>query len=116
MRRIDEWPPRQQRLSLRPTVGYPFDTIGVAPLIHGLDFGGLIVDKALGSNAILAEVDERGAQVVISWRCRALRDARSTPISTSDIPSSKISSRADGRTATPGGAGFTAPQDADERD
>lgn len=50
--------------------GHRFDTVGVAPLIHGIDFGGLIADKAFDSNAILAEVDERGAQVVISQHSR----------------------------------------------
>jgi transposase len=50
--------------------GHRFDTVGVAPLIKDLAFGGLIADKAFDSNAILADLDERGAKVVISQHCR----------------------------------------------
>ena len=46
--------------------GHRFDTVGVAPLIDGIAFGGLIADKAFDSNAIIAELDERGAKIVIS--------------------------------------------------
>ena len=55
--------------------GQRFDTIGVAPLIKDIDFGGLIADKAFDSNAIIAELNERGAKVVISQHPR-----RSQPI------------------------------------
>ena len=34
--------------------GQRFDTVGVAPLIDGLAFGGLIADKAFDSNVPLA--------------------------------------------------------------
>ncbi len=47
-----------------------FDTVGVPPLIHGLDFGALIADKAFDSNAIIADLDQRGAKVVISQHPR----------------------------------------------
>jgi transposase len=50
--------------------GHRFDTVGVAPLISGIEFGGLIADKAFDSNAIIAELDERGAKVVISQHSR----------------------------------------------
>jgi transposase len=50
--------------------GHRFDTVGVAPLISGIEFGGLIADKAFDSNAIIAELDERGAKVVISQHPR----------------------------------------------
>jgi transposase len=50
--------------------GHRFDTVGVAPLIEGVDFGGLIADKAFDSNVILADLDERGAKVVISQHSR----------------------------------------------
>ncbi len=50
--------------------GHRFDTVGVAPLIEGLEFGGLLADKAFDSNAILADLDERGAKVVISQHPR----------------------------------------------
>ena len=50
--------------------GQRFDTIGVAPLIDGVEFGGLIADKAFDANWIVAELDERGARVVISQHSR----------------------------------------------
>jgi len=46
--------------------GQRFDTVGVAPLIDGLAFGGFIADKAFDSNSIIAELNERGAKIVIS--------------------------------------------------
>jgi transposase len=42
----------------------------VAPLIKGVDFGGLIADKAFDSNAIIADLTKRGAKVVISQHPR----------------------------------------------
>jgi transposase len=50
--------------------GHRFDTVGVAPLIKGVEFGALIADKAFDSNAIVAELDTRGAKVVISQHPR----------------------------------------------
>jgi transposase len=50
--------------------GHRFDTVGVAPLIEGLEFGGLIADKAFDSNAIIADMNERGAKIVISQHPR----------------------------------------------
>jgi transposase len=50
--------------------GHRFDTVGVAPLIDGLDFGGLIADKAFDSNSIIADLNTRGAKVVISQHPR----------------------------------------------
>ena len=55
--------------------GQRFDTVGVAPLIEGIEFGALIADKAFDSNQIIADLDERGAKVVISQHPR-----RSTPL------------------------------------
>jgi hypothetical protein len=52
------------RFELLP--GQRYDTVGVAPLIEGVAFGGLIADKAFDVDWIVAELDERGAQVVIS--------------------------------------------------
>jgi transposase len=40
----------------------------VAPLIKDTEFGGLIADKAFDANWIIAELDRRGAKVVISQR------------------------------------------------
>ena len=50
--------------------GQRFDTVGVAPLIDGIAFGALIADKAFDSNAIIADLNERGAKVVISQHPR----------------------------------------------
>ena len=50
--------------------GHRFDTAGVAPLIKDIEFGGLIADKAFDSNWIIADINERGAQVVIAQHPR----------------------------------------------
>jgi transposase len=50
--------------------GQRFDTIGVPPLIDRLAFGGLIADMAFDSNAIIADLDQRGAKVVIAQHPR----------------------------------------------
>jgi transposase len=50
--------------------GQRFDTVGVPPLIEGLSFGALIADKAFDSNAIIADLNERGAKIVISQHPR----------------------------------------------
>src|SRR3954452_19216802 len=50
--------------------GHRFDTVGVAPLIDGLIFEGFIADKAFDSNSIIADLNERGAKVVISQHPR----------------------------------------------
>src|SRR5258707_2112220 len=50
--------------------GHRFDTVGVAPLIDGLTFGGFIADKAFDSNSIIADLNERGAKIVISQHPR----------------------------------------------
>jgi transposase len=54
------------RFELLP--GHRFDTIGVAPLIKDIQFDALLGDKAFDSNWIVEELDQRGAQVVISQR------------------------------------------------
>jgi transposase len=50
--------------------GQRFDTVGVAPLIRDIEFGGLIVDKAFDSNWIIADLNERRAKIVISQHPR----------------------------------------------
>jgi transposase len=50
--------------------GQRYDTVGVAPLLDGIDFDALIADKAFDANAIIADLDERGAKVVISQHPR----------------------------------------------
>ena len=52
------------RFRLMP--GNRYDSIGVPPLIDGIAFDGLIADKAFDSNALVAELNERGARIVIS--------------------------------------------------
>ena len=46
--------------------GQRHDTVGVAPLIAGIAFDGFIADKALDANWLIAELDARGASIVIS--------------------------------------------------
>jgi transposase len=45
--------------------GQRHDSVGVKPLIADIDFAALLADKAFDSNAIRAELDERGALAVI---------------------------------------------------
>ena len=59
------------RFELLP--GHRFDTVGVPPLIEGVDFEALIADKAFDSDAILADLDGRGAKAVISQHPRRSR-------------------------------------------
>ena len=56
------------RFRLMP--GHRFDTVGVAPLIDGVEFGALLADKAFDSNEIVANLNERGAKIVISQHPR----------------------------------------------
>ena len=50
--------------------GQRHDTVGVAPLIEDIAFGSLIADKAFDSNWIIADMFDRGANIVISQRPR----------------------------------------------
>jgi len=50
--------------------GQRFDTVGMPPLINGISFGALIADKAFDSNTLIADLDERGAKIVISQHPR----------------------------------------------
>ena len=50
--------------------GQRFDTVGVAPLLDGVEFDALIADTAFDSNAIIADLDARGSKVVISQHSR----------------------------------------------
>ena len=53
--------------------GQRHDSVGVEPLIAGVEFDALIADKAFDIDWIVAELDERGAQVVISQHPRRTR-------------------------------------------
>ena len=57
---------RPLRSPARPSFRYG----GVAPLIDGLAFEGFIADKAFDSNSIIADLNERGAKIVISQHPR----------------------------------------------
>jgi len=50
--------------------GHRFDTVGVAPLIKDIEFGGLIADKAFDSDTIIADMNARRAKIVISQHPR----------------------------------------------
>ncbi|MEH3099985.1 IS5 family transposase [Sphingomonas adhaesiva] len=52
------------RFRLMP--GQRYDSVEVPSLIEGIAFDGLIADKAFDSNALVAELNERGARIVIS--------------------------------------------------
>ena len=58
------------RFELLP--GQRFATVGVAPPIEGIEFGGLIADKAFDSDWIIEDMNERGAQIVISQHPRRI--------------------------------------------
>jgi transposase len=45
--------------------GQRHDSVGVAPLISGLDFGALLGDKAFDADWLRADLDARGAVAVI---------------------------------------------------
>lgn len=59
------------RFELLP--GHRFDTVGVEPLLAGISFGALLADKAFDSNVIVADLNERGAKIVISQHPRRSR-------------------------------------------
>ena len=59
------------RLQLLP--GQRFDTVGVAPLIENIAFGGLIADKAFDADWIVEELNQRCARIVISQHPRRSR-------------------------------------------
>lgn len=50
--------------------GQRYDTVGVAPLIENVAFGALIADKAFDADWIIAELNQRGAGIVISQHPR----------------------------------------------
>jgi len=52
--------------------GQRFDTVGFPPLVDGISFAALIADKAFHSNAIIADLDARGAKVVIAQHPRRI--------------------------------------------
>jgi transposase len=76
--RHDHQDPRPHRRArqagaLRPLAGAPVRHGGHRAADLGCQFGGLIGDKAFDSNALIAELDERGAKVVIAQHPRRTR-------------------------------------------
>lgn len=65
------------RFRLMP--GQRFESVEVLPLIDGIAFNALIADKAFDSNAIIADLDERGAAVVISQHPRRIQGRKIDP-------------------------------------
>ena len=59
------------RFELLP--GHRYDTVGVEPLLEGIEFGGLIADKAFDSDWIAEDLNERGAKIVISQHPRRIK-------------------------------------------
>ncbi len=55
--------------------GQRHDSVGVEPVITGVDFGALIADKAFDNDALRATLNERGAIAVIPAKAD-----RKTPI------------------------------------
>jgi len=55
--------------------GNRYDTVGVAPLIHGLSFDALLADKAFDSNWIIEGMNARGTTI-----CILQRPQRKTPL------------------------------------
>jgi transposase len=56
------------RFELLP--GHRFDTVGDEPLLDGVEFAGLIADKAFDSDWVIADLNARGIKVVISQHPR----------------------------------------------
>jgi len=50
--------------------GQRFDSVGVAPLIEGVECDTFLADKAFDSNKIIGDLNKRGAKVVISQQPR----------------------------------------------
>ena len=66
------------RFQLLP--GQRYDTVGVAPLIEGIQFDGLIADKAFDSNWIIDDLLARDAQIVVSQRPNRLQPRAIDPV------------------------------------
>ena len=50
--------------------GQRHDTVGIGPLLKDCDFGALIADTAFDSDAIVSDLNQRGAKVVIAQHPR----------------------------------------------
>lgn len=57
-------------IPVQPSAGHRYDTIGVPALIEGIKFNALIADKAYDTGVIIAELNERGVDNVVSQHPR----------------------------------------------
>lgn len=78
------------RFQLLP--GHRFDTVGVAPLIEGVEFGALLADKAFDSNDIMQNSTSVARRSSSHSTRAASFPSRSMPRSTNGVTSSKTSS------------------------
>jgi hypothetical protein len=53
-----------------PPPGRRFDTVVAAPSVERVASGGLIADEALDSNDVIADPNERGAEIVVTQHPR----------------------------------------------
>lgn len=67
--------------------GQRYDTIGVAPLIKGIEFGGLIADKAFESRQALDQHGLSESLVAQSRPARPLPSARGRSMLAADVHS-----------------------------
>lgn len=58
--------PLGNRVRFRLMPGQRYDSAQVPPLIDGVAFDGLIADQAFDNNALVTELNERGARTAIS--------------------------------------------------
>ena len=73
--------------------GQRHDSVGVAPVLDGIEVSALLADKACDSNAIRALIAERGAVAVIPSKAdRSFFHPPMTPRCTNGVTWSKVSS------------------------
>lgn len=60
--------------------GNRYDTVGVAPLIKGVNFDALFGDKSYDSNWIIAEMNACGALICISQRPQRIAPLEIDPV------------------------------------
>ena len=53
--------------------GQRHDTVGLPPLVEGVEFKAFIADKAFDADWIIKALDQRGAKIVISQRPNRLK-------------------------------------------
>ena len=81
------------RFRLMP--GNRYDSVKAQPLIENIAFDGLFADKAFDSNALVAKLNDRGAQMVISQPPARAQKLMTTAPSIFGDPLSKTSARSE---------------------